>query len=54
MRKFQELKIDPLGIGEKVRSHFRNFDKEAWKDRYPTVPVEFDMKVRIVNTGITE
>ncbi|MGE7596358.1 hypothetical protein ACQKM1_25970 [Peribacillus frigoritolerans] len=28
--KFQELKIDPLGIGEKVRSHFRNFDKEAW------------------------
>lgn len=54
MRKFQELKIDPLGIGEKVRSHFRNFDKEAWKGRYPTVPVEFDMKVRIVNTGITE
>ncbi|MFE3975015.1 MULTISPECIES: Ger(x)C family spore germination C-terminal domain-containing protein [unclassified Peribacillus] len=54
MRKFQELKIDPLGIGGKVRSHFRNFDKEAWKDRYPTVPVEFYMNVRIVNTGITE
>ncbi|KAB7706985.1 Ger(x)C family spore germination protein [Bacillus aerolatus] len=54
MKKFQELHVDPLGIGEKVRSHFRHFDKEAWKDHYPNVPVEFHMNVRIRNTGITE
>ena len=54
MKKLQELNVDPLAIGERVRSHFRNFNEKAWKDHYPTVPVEFDMKVRIVNTGIME
>ncbi|MGE6378459.1 Ger(x)C family spore germination protein [Peribacillus muralis] len=53
MNKFQKLEVDPLGITEKVRSHFRNFDKKAWEERYPTVPVEFHMKIRITNTGIT-
>lgn len=53
MNKFQELEVDPLGITEKARSHFRNFDKKAWDQRYPTVPIKFHMKIRITNTGIS-
>ncbi|WP_157796271.1 Ger(x)C family spore germination protein [Bacillus xiapuensis] len=54
VQKFQELKIDPLGIGEKVRSRQRQFRMAEWESLYPTVPISISVKVRTIDTGIVE
>ncbi|MFK2826510.1 Ger(x)C family spore germination protein [Bacillus sp. B190/17] len=54
VKKLQSLGTDPLRIGEKVRSHYRNFDKTGWDERYRSLPIDFQMKVEIRSTGIVE
>lgn len=54
VKKLQELNTDSLGIGERVRSHFRHFDKSSWEDRYPDIPIYIKVETEITNTGITE
>ncbi|TFB15070.1 Ger(x)C family spore germination protein [Filobacillus milosensis] len=52
MKQFQELKIDPIGIGAKVRSQDRNFDIKKWEDTYPNIEVKIVTKVDITESGI--
>ncbi|KMY55182.1 hypothetical protein AC623_15660 [Bacillus sp. FJAT-27231] len=54
IRKLQTLRTDSLGIGERVRSHFRNFPKSSWENLYPNVPIHVEVETNIVNTGIIE
>ncbi|MGP4072106.1 Ger(x)C family spore germination protein [Piscibacillus sp. B03] len=54
VRQFQELEIDPLGIGSQVRSQTRNWDSEKWHDQYPNIEVTITPNVTISETGIAE
>lgn len=50
----QELQVDSLGIGERVRSKHRHFNMETWKQSYPTVPIKINVQVKTMDTGIVE
>ncbi|WP_203363134.1 Ger(x)C family spore germination protein [Bacillus sp. REN10] len=54
IKKFQNLHIDPLGISEKVRSKYRNFDMDKWKNHYPSASINVQIKVKTMDTGIIE
>ncbi|OCT15453.1 hypothetical protein A8709_15355 [Paenibacillus pectinilyticus] len=51
IQKFQQLGIDPLGLGELSRSRTRHWDESKWREQYPTVKVNVDAKVKITETG---
>ncbi|WP_270182551.1 Ger(x)C family spore germination protein [Alkalihalobacillus sp. CinArs1] len=55
IKKFQEEGIDPLGLGNAVRSVTRGkFDYDQWKDRYQEVDIKFNMQVVITESGVIE
>ncbi len=54
IKKFQALKVDPLGLGEQVRSRTRNWDEKKWNDMYPTINVKVKMDVKITESGVVE
>ena len=54
IKKFQTLKIDPLGLGEQVRSRTRNWDEKKWIDMYPTINVNVKVDVKITESGVVE
>ncbi|WP_163536267.1 Ger(x)C family spore germination protein [Gracilibacillus sp. YIM 98692] len=51
---FQELRIDPIGIGGQVRSRQRNWDENHWLDVYPNADINVDVQVSLTETGIVE
>ena len=54
IKKFQSLKIDPLGFGQQVRSRTRNWDEKKWNDMYPTINVNVKVDVKITESGVVE
>jgi spore germination protein len=54
VHRFQKKKIDPLQLGQHVRSYTRNFDGKSWKDRYPNARFHCKVNVTIKQTGISE
>ncbi|MFJ5761955.1 Ger(x)C family spore germination protein [Neobacillus sp. NPDC093182] len=52
--QFQKEMVDPLGLGAKYEAHYRAFDSDKWKGIYPNVPVQLDVKVHVIQTGISE
>lgn len=55
IKEFQEQGIDPLGLGNAVRSVTRGkFDHNEWKDRYPDLSIKFNMNVIITESGVIE
>ncbi|WP_129731491.1 Ger(x)C family spore germination protein [Ectobacillus funiculus] len=52
--KFQALKIDPLGIGDRARSQTRKFNFKRWENHYSEIPVEFNIDVQIMQTMSVE
>ncbi|MFC0269850.1 Ger(x)C family spore germination protein [Metabacillus herbersteinensis] len=54
IKEFQELNIDPLGIGEQVRTRTRNWDQKKWQEIYPTIEVNVKTSVKILETGVIE
>lgn len=54
IKKFQALKVDPLGLGEQVRSRTRNWDEKKWNDMYPTINVKVKVDVKITESGVVE
>ncbi|MFK3961259.1 Ger(x)C family spore germination protein [Guptibacillus hwajinpoensis] len=55
VQEFQRLKIDPLGLGNAIRSVTRgNFSHEDWMDRYPDMDIEFHMDVKVTESGVIE
>ncbi|KEF37765.1 germination protein, Ger(X)C family [Schinkia azotoformans MEV2011] len=49
---FQELGIDPIGIGHHVRHQTRNYKGENWEDIYPNVDVKVKATVSILERGV--
>jgi spore germination protein len=53
MAKFQDLHVDPLGLGEKARQKGL-YQKENWDNTYSDLPITIKASVEIVQVGITE
>jgi spore germination protein len=53
-RKFQELNIDPLGIGEHVRSQTRGFNSKKWLDQYQDTDIHVVYNLKISESGISQ
>ncbi|WP_219838380.1 Ger(x)C family spore germination protein [Paenibacillus sp. R14(2021)] len=49
---FKEAGIDPLGLGDFVRSKTRNWHEDEWKKEYRTVDVKLHVKVKLREMGI--
>ncbi|CAN7727657.1 Ger(x)C family spore germination protein [Paenibacillus sp. LjRoot56] len=49
---FKKEGIDPLGLGDFVRSKTRNWNEEEWKQAYPTMNISLLVKVNITEMGI--
>lgn len=50
---FQKMKIDPIGIGDTVRSYTRNFDARSWPERYSHIHFHAKVNAKIIETGIS-
>ena len=51
---FQENHIDPLALGDHAKSKTRNFDQKHWEETYPDIPIEVDLDIEMIQTGIAE
>ncbi|WP_108672092.1 Ger(x)C family spore germination protein [Peribacillus acanthi] len=54
IKKFQSLGIDPIGIGNQVRTRTRDWDKKEWDKIYPTIKIKTKVKVNVLETGVIE
>ncbi|MBO1514460.1 Ger(x)C family spore germination protein [Metabacillus bambusae] len=54
IKEFQDLGIDPLGIGDQVRTRTRNWDQKEWYSLYPNVEINVKADVQILETGVIE
>jgi spore germination protein len=54
IRKLQTLKVDPLRIGDHVRSYDRNWNQKKWEDEYPDIRIKVNFDVNLAQTGIVE
>ncbi|WP_308634008.1 Ger(x)C family spore germination protein [Paenibacillus silvisoli] len=54
IQRFQKEGIDPLGLGDFVRSQTRNWNEEKWTQEYGSLHVKVNTKMEIVETGITK
>ncbi|BBW97464.1 Ger(x)C family spore germination protein [Geobacillus sp. FSL W8-0032] len=54
IKRFQQQQIDPIGIGEWAKSHYRRFRYRDFYRRYRDLPVHVTADVRIRDTGIIE
>ncbi|MFC0187572.1 Ger(x)C family spore germination protein [Fictibacillus aquaticus] len=52
--KFQELGIDPLGLGDQLRRRERGWDFAKYREQYKDMEINVSTKVKIVQTGIIE
>jgi len=54
LERFQENKIDPVGIGHFIKTQTRNFDIKKWEESYQNASFDVDAKVKIVEVGVIE
>ncbi|MCS0673243.1 Ger(x)C family spore germination protein [Cytobacillus firmus] len=54
VKQFQELGIDPIGLGQMKKSNHRNFDYKKWEDDYKTLGFDVKCNVKIEETGVIE
>jgi len=54
IEKFKELKIDPIGIGDDLRSQSRAFLIDEWRDRIPELEVDLEADVVITESGVID
>lgn len=50
-KQFQELRVDPVGIGAFVKSQTRDFDFNKWDDIYPNIAINIETEIVIIDTG---
>lgn len=50
--KFQELNIDPLGLGQAMKNHTRDWNKAKWVDQYPHLDIDVKAEVDLKEAGI--
>lgn len=53
VHQFQKKGVDPLQLGDQVRSFTYHFDGASWPDRYPNAHFHCQVSVNIQQTGIS-
>ncbi|MCK1994349.1 Ger(x)C family spore germination protein [Peribacillus muralis] len=51
---FQENNIDPIALGDFAKSKTRNFNRKHWEREYPHMPIDVNLDIELVQTGIVE
>jgi spore germination protein len=54
LQQFQDLGIDPVGLGHKKKSQNRNFDFKKWDNEYKLLGFDVKCNVEIEETGVIE
>ncbi|MBM7094407.1 Ger(x)C family spore germination protein [Bacillus sp. H-16] len=54
IKKFQDLDVDPLGLGFQVKTRTRGWDAEEWSKTYPDLKVNVEVNTTITHGGISE
>lgn len=54
IKSFQEKGIDPLRLGDHVRSQTRGWKHEEWREKYPDKEIHVNVDLSIRQTGISE
>ena len=54
IQQFQEKEIDPLGIGEEVRTRTRQWDQKKWEELYPDIKITVQATVDILESGVID
>lgn len=49
---FKENEVDPLGIGNIVRSKDRTWEKNSFYEQYPTLPIHVNVNITIIHSGL--
>lgn len=49
---FQENEVDPLGIGNIVRSQDRTWEEESFYEEYPTLPIKVNVDFQLIHSGL--
>ncbi|WP_453991232.1 Ger(x)C family spore germination protein [Bacillus nitroreducens] len=53
LNTFKENGVDPLGIGNIVRSQDRNWDQKSFYDQqYPSLPININLDLEIIHSGL--
>lgn len=52
IRFFQDKRIDPLGLGEMIRSKTRNWNAAEWDKEYPKSDIRLTVKVMLTEMGV--
>jgi spore germination protein len=48
----KENKVDPIGIGNIVRSHSSHWNEKEFYEMYPSIPINVDVELEIINAGL--
>lgn len=51
---FQEVEVDPIGIGERLKAKSRNWDYQQYLSLYPHMRISVNTNVDIIQTGLEE
>jgi spore germination protein len=54
IKRFQREEIDPLGLGEQVRSRTRHWDKKKWEEQYKKAKINVKVEVLITEIGVVD
>lgn len=54
IKKFQDLQIDPLALGDRARSQTRQFNFSNWEDQYTGLDIKIKPTVGILESGIID
>ena len=52
LETFKENEVDPLGIGNIVRSKDKTWEKDAFYELYPTLPINVNVDLQIIHSGL--
>ncbi|UOQ93371.1 Ger(x)C family spore germination protein [Halobacillus shinanisalinarum] len=52
VKRFQEENIDPIGLGEQVRSRQREFRYKQWEESYPSINITVEVEPVLTQTGV--
>lgn len=52
LKTFKDNEVDPLGIGNIVRSKDRNWEEKSFYKKYPTLPINLHVNVKIIHSGL--
>ncbi|MEH7123640.1 Ger(x)C family spore germination protein [Bacillus sp. JJ1773] len=54
INQFREKGIDPLGIADRARSQTRGWELKKWQELFSDAPVELNIKIDFLETGISD